>query len=43
MEETPNSEMVRTYVYLQEGAVIEGDKHTGAGISRALEKCALHY
>lgn len=30
--------MVRTYVYLQEGHVIEGDKHTGAGIGKALEK-----
>ena len=35
VEDTPQSEMIRTYVKLQ-----EGDKHTSAGIGKALEKCA---
>jgi hypothetical protein len=38
VEETPQSEMVRTFVHLQEGHVIEGDKHTSLGIAKALEK-----
>ncbi len=40
VEDTPQSEMIRTYVKLQEGDIIEGDKHTSAGIGKALEKCA---
>lgn len=42
VEDTPQSEMIRTYVKLQEGDIIEGDKHTSAGIGKALEKCAAH-
>ncbi|EIE23491.1 hypothetical protein COCSUDRAFT_65942 [Coccomyxa subellipsoidea C-169] len=38
VEDTPQSEMIRTYVKLQEGDIIEGDKHTSAGIGKALEK-----
>lgn len=42
VEDTPQSEMIRTYVKLQEGDIIEGDKHTSAGIAKALEKCVSH-
>ena len=40
VEETPVFKMVQTYVHLQDGHVIEADKHTGAAISKALEQYA---
>ena len=42
VEETPNYKMVQTYVHLQDGHVIEADKHTGAAISKALEQYATY-